>query len=33
MGESVANDLAAIGIRTRVRAMERAAFLSAYRSL
>ena len=30
MGESVANDLAAVGIRTRVRTMERAAFLSAY---
>jgi peptide/nickel transport system substrate-binding protein len=31
MGESVANDLAAVGIRTRVRMMERAAFLSTYR--
>jgi len=31
MGESVANNLAAVGIRTRVRTMERAAFLSAYR--
>jgi peptide/nickel transport system substrate-binding protein len=31
MGESVANGLAAVGIRTRVRTMERAAFLSAYR--
>jgi peptide/nickel transport system substrate-binding protein len=31
MGESVANDLAAVGIRTRVRSMERAAYLSAYR--
>ena len=30
MGESVANDLAAVGIRTRVRTMDRAAFLSAY---
>jgi ABC-type transport system substrate-binding protein len=31
LGESVVNDLAAVGIRTRVRTMERAAFLSAYR--
>jgi peptide/nickel transport system substrate-binding protein len=31
MGESVANDLAAVGIRTKVRMMERAAFLSTYR--
>jgi peptide/nickel transport system substrate-binding protein len=31
MGESVANYLAAIGIRTKVRSLERAAYLSAYR--
>jgi peptide/nickel transport system substrate-binding protein len=31
MGESVANDLAGVGIRTKVRSMERAAYLSAYR--
>jgi peptide/nickel transport system substrate-binding protein len=31
MGESVANYLAAIGLRTKVRSMERAAYLSAYR--
>ncbi|MGH8064498.1 MAG: ABC transporter substrate-binding protein [Candidatus Entotheonellia bacterium] len=31
MGEAVANDLAAVGIRARVRTMERAAFLSTYR--
>ena len=31
MGESVANYLAAIGIRTKVRSMERAAYLSTYR--
>jgi hypothetical protein len=31
MGESVANHLAAIGIRTKVRTMERAAYLAAYR--
>jgi peptide/nickel transport system substrate-binding protein len=31
MGESVANDLAAIGIRTKVRPMERAAYLATYR--
>jgi ABC-type transport system substrate-binding protein len=31
MGEAVANDLAAIGIRSKVRTMERAAYLSAYR--
>jgi peptide/nickel transport system substrate-binding protein len=31
MGESVANDLAAVGIRTQVRSMERAAYISAYR--
>jgi peptide/nickel transport system substrate-binding protein len=31
MGEAVANYLAAVGIRTRVRGMERAAFLDAWR--
>src|SRR5262245_3097068 len=31
MGEAVANYLAAVGIRTRVRTMERAAFLTAWR--
>jgi peptide/nickel transport system substrate-binding protein len=31
MGEAIANYLAAVGIRTRVRTMERAAFLSAWR--
>ena len=31
MGEAVVNDLAAVGIRARVRTMERAAFLSTYR--
>jgi peptide/nickel transport system substrate-binding protein len=31
MGESVANYLAAIGLRTKVRSMERAAYVSAYR--
>jgi peptide/nickel transport system substrate-binding protein len=31
MGEAVGNDLGAIGIRTRMRTMERAAFLSAWR--
>jgi peptide/nickel transport system substrate-binding protein len=32
MGEAVANDLAAVGIRTRVRNMERATFLDAWRA-
>jgi peptide/nickel transport system substrate-binding protein len=32
MGEAVANNLAAVGIRTRVRTMERAAFLDAWRA-
>jgi len=32
MGEAVANYLAAIGIRSRVRAMERAAFMESYRA-
>jgi len=32
MGEAVANDLAKIGIRTRVRGMERATFMEAWRS-
>jgi ABC-type transport system substrate-binding protein len=32
MGEVVANYLAAVGIRSRVRSMERAAFLEAWRS-
>ena len=32
MGEAVANNLAAAGIRTRVRTMERATFLEAWRS-
>ncbi|PYO55599.1 MAG: hypothetical protein DMD83_18800 [Candidatus Rokuibacteriota bacterium] len=32
MGEVVANNLAAVGIRSRVRSMERAAFLEAWRS-
>jgi len=31
MGEAVANDLARIGIRTRVRGMERATFMEAWR--
>jgi peptide/nickel transport system substrate-binding protein len=31
MGEAVANNLAAVGLRTRVRGMERAAFLEAWR--
>jgi peptide/nickel transport system substrate-binding protein len=31
MGEAIANYLAAVGIKTRVRVMERAAFLSAWR--
>jgi peptide/nickel transport system substrate-binding protein len=31
MGEAIANYLAAVGIKTRVRTMERAAFLSAWR--
>jgi peptide/nickel transport system substrate-binding protein len=32
MGEAVANDLAKIGLRTRVRGMERATFMEAWRS-
>jgi peptide/nickel transport system substrate-binding protein len=32
MGEAVANDLAGVGIRTRVRTMERATFLEAWRA-
>ena len=32
MGEAVANDLATVGIRTRVRSMERATFMEAWRS-
>jgi peptide/nickel transport system substrate-binding protein len=32
MGEAVANDLARVGIRTRVRGMERATFMDAWRS-
>jgi peptide/nickel transport system substrate-binding protein len=32
MGEAVANNLAAVGIRTRVRGMERAAFMEAWRN-
>jgi peptide/nickel transport system substrate-binding protein len=32
MGEAVANDLAKVGIRTRVRSMERATFMEAWRS-
>ena len=32
MGEAVANDLAAVGIRTRVRTLERASFMEAWRS-
>jgi peptide/nickel transport system substrate-binding protein len=32
MGEAIANDLAAAGIRTRVRTMERATFLEAWRA-
>src|SRR5262245_1323474 len=32
MGEAVANSLAAVGIRTRVRTMERAAFLESWRT-
>jgi peptide/nickel transport system substrate-binding protein len=32
MGEAAANDLAKVGIRTRVRSMERASFLEAWRS-
>jgi len=32
MGEAVANDLGAVGIRTRVRTMERATYLDAWRS-
>ena len=32
MGEAVANDLAGVGIRTRVRNMERATFMEAWRS-
>ena len=31
MGEAIANYLAAVGIKTRVRTMERAAFLTAWR--
>jgi len=31
MGEAVANDLAAVGIRTRVRGMERVTFMDAWR--
>jgi peptide/nickel transport system substrate-binding protein len=31
MGEAVANNLAAVGIRTRIRGMERAAFMEAWR--
>jgi ABC-type transport system substrate-binding protein len=32
MGEAVANDLAKMGIRTRVRSLERATFMEAWRS-
>ena len=32
MGEAVANDLAKVGVRTRVRGMERATFMEAWRS-
>src|SRR5262249_8785549 len=32
MGEAVANDLAKVGIRTRVRSLERATFMEAWRS-
>ena len=32
MGEAVANDLAAVGIRSRVRSMERATYMEAWRS-
>jgi peptide/nickel transport system substrate-binding protein len=32
MGEAVANDLARVGIRTRVRGLERASFMEAWRS-
>jgi peptide/nickel transport system substrate-binding protein len=32
MGEAVANDLAKVGIRTRMRSMERATFMEAWRS-
>ena len=32
MGEAVANDLVAVGIRTRVRGMERATFMEAWRA-
>jgi len=32
MGEAVANDLAKVGLRTRVRGMERATFMEAWRS-
>ena len=32
MGEAVANDLAGVGIRTRVRTMERVTFLEAWRN-
>src|SRR5439155_14164668 len=32
MGEGVANDLAAVGIRTRLRTMERATFMEAWRA-
>src|SRR5262249_49106503 len=32
MGEAVANDLARVGIRTRVRILERATFMEAWRS-
>src|SRR5262249_45302455 len=32
MGEAVANDLAGVGIRTRVRSMERATYMEAWRS-
>ncbi len=32
MGEAVANDLARVGIRTRLRSMERATFMEAWRS-
>jgi peptide/nickel transport system substrate-binding protein len=32
MGEAVANNLGAVGIRTRVRGMERAAFMDAWRT-
>src|SRR5678815_2063930 len=31
MGEAITNYLAAVGIRTRLRSMERAAFLTSYR--